>query len=194
MSPLLLLLLLGVHSQSPAEKEHNFKLAACMNLLRFQIKIEEESLNTFVSQSNFDQREVMTKVMGEVLAKCLRSLPLESAQDIIQFREDAMPSAEYLAYVPLPDTPILTEQALELTDEEYSILSEIQEKTKKVEEARSRGEVPVTDPSTEPAIGTSLGLVYVLVVFLAFAAIVVYGIKRLNDREAGKKKKSKKSS
>ena len=185
----LVLLVLGAWAQSEEDREHTFKLAACMNLLRFQIKMQEENLNTLVSQSKFEHNEVMTKIMGETLVKCMHSLPLELAASIVKLQGDSLPAPENLKYASLPDIPILTEQALELTDEEYAVLTEIKEKTKRVEDARARGEVPVTEPETQPAIGTSLGLVYILVVFLAFAGLVVYGIKRLNDRE---KKSSRK--
>lgn len=187
----LVLLLLSAWAQSEEDREHTVKLAACMNLLRFQIKTQEENLNTLVTQSKFEQNEVMTKVMGETLATCLRTIPFEVAGNVIK-HTDSMPDQAQLNYANLPDTPILTEQALELTDEEYNILREIKEKTKKVEEARERGEMPVTEPIAEPVIGTSLGLVYILVVFLAFAGLVVYGIKRINDREKSWKKKPKK--
>lgn len=188
----LVLLALGAWAQSEEDREHTLKLAACMNLLRFQIKTQEEDLNTLVAQSKFEHNEVMTKIMGETLAKCIHSLPVELATDIVQHQGDSLPDSQHLSYASLPDVPILTEQALELTDEEYAILTEIKEKTKRVEEARARGDVPVTEPATQPAIGTSLGLVYILVVFLAFAGLVVYGIKRLNDREKKNSKKKQK--
>ena len=187
----LALLLLSAWAQSEEDREHTVKLAACMNLLRFQIKTQEENLNTLVAQSKFEQNEVMTKIMGETLANCLRSIPIDIADYVIN-HSNSLPDQAQLHYATLPDTPILTEQALELTDDEYNILKEIKEKTKKVEDARARGEVPVSEPLAEPVIGTSLGMVYILVVFLAFAGLVVYGIKRINDREKSWKKKPKK--
>lgn len=182
---------------SADEKEHSYRLVACMQLTRHQLVNHKDELDMLVSSSTFDREKVLTKFMGQMIVQCMSRISMEVSQEVLYEKgEDGAITQRHAGYAAIPDSPITTEEDLMLTPEEEDTLAEIMEKTKKAEEMRAKGGQPSGDyesSQTSQPIGTSLGLIYILAVFLIFAGIVIYGIKRLNDRESSKKGRKRKN-
>ena len=188
---LILLLPLLAPGQDPEEQEYSFRLVSCMQIVRTQLTSNKDHFEALVGQSPFKREEVLTKYMGEMIVHCMKAVPMEVCEEVLREREGDTVSKRHSGYAPLPDREISSEEEMMLTEEEEIVLGEIMDRTKKAEEMRGKGGMQGGEQSAQP-IGTSLGLIYILIVFLVFAGIVIYGIKRMNDIEQSKKDKKKK--
>ena len=193
----LLLLPLAVLAQSD-DMEQASKLIACMQVTRNQLIVKREALSQLAEKSPFPKKDVLTKAMAQMIIECVDRIPLEECQEAIMTKEEL--PARLLEYAPVPTEPFLTPESVALTESEDILIKDIIEKSEQAKREKSSDAEPRTSPEyeekvskPEPALGTSLGIVYILTVFLVFAGLVLYGIKRIQDRDEKQSKKRKKT-
>lgn len=188
----LVLLLVAAVAAQQGEEDMTWKLIACMQVTRLQLVEHRGDLTELAGRSKFPHKDVLTKSMAMMVLECLERVTIEDSKKIIENSDNEAALRQYKHYTTLPTEPFLTEESVRLTEEEEILVNDIQARYQESQAAQSssKTEEPEELPKAQP-VGTSLWLVYVLLVFLAFAGFVLYGIKRLGDRTK-KPKKAKK--
>lgn len=188
---LALLLVAAVVAQQ-GEEDMTWKLIACMQVTRLQLVEHRADLTTLAGRSKFPHKDVLTKSMAMMVLECVERVTMEDSKSIIENSDNEVLLRQYKHYTTLPTEPFLTEESVRLTEEEEILVNDIQARYKESQAGQpsSKQEEAEEEPIEQP-LNTSLWLVYVLVVFLAFAGFVLYGIKRLGDRTKRPKKAKK---
>lgn len=190
----LVLLLAAVVSTQAKEEDMAWKLIACMQVTRIQLVEHRSHLTDLAGKSKFPHKDVLTKCMAMMVMECVERIPVEDCKDIIENSDNEVVLKRFMHYTTLPSQPFLTEESIALSADEELLVKDIQsryEESKASHAQEETREIQPEPPLNAQPVGTSLWLIYVFVVFLAFAGFVLYGIKRLGDRSK-KPKKTKK--
>jgi len=188
------LLLVAVVLGQAQEQDMTWKLIACMQVTRIRLVDNRMELTELAGKSKFPHKDVLTKCMAMMIMECVERIPIENCKGIIENSDDQAAIKQFIHYTTLPSQPFLTEESIALTADEELLVKDIQSRYEQSKSSQTEADPSENEsemPMKEQPFGTSLWLIYVLAVFLAFAGFVLYGIKRLGDRSK-KAKKTKK--